>query len=93
MLGPDTDASDGTEAHPHVTMYSRRTCGLCEEARAVIAAERRRTAFRFDEVFIDDDDDLERDYGLRVPVVLVDGVERFEYHVEPGRLRALVASS
>jgi len=78
-----------------VTLYSRRTCGLCEEARTVIEAERRRRAipFDFDEVFIDGDDALERDYGLRVPVVVVGGVERFEYHVDPTLLRAFLDPS
>ena len=66
-----------------VVMYSRRTCGLCDEARAVIEAERAYTPFEFQEVFIDGDDALERDYGLRVPVVEIEGRERFEYHVDP----------
>ena len=75
---------------PAVILYSRRTCGLCDEARAVILAERGRGEFPFDEVFIDCDDALERDFGLRVPVVLVGGVEHFEYHVDPARFRALL---
>ena len=74
---------DGPVAEPLVVMYSRRTCGLCDKARAVILAERERTNFRFDEVFIDGDDALERDYGLRVPVVVVDGRDEFEFEVEP----------
>jgi glutaredoxin len=84
-----TDPADGS-APARVTLYSRRTCGLCDEARAVIEGERRRLAFPFEEVFIDGDDDLERDYGLRVPVILVGGVERFEYHVDPTLLRAFL---
>ena len=73
-----------------VRMFSRRTCHLCDDARAVIEAERSRRAFDFEEVFIDGDDGLERDYGLRVPVVEVGGTEEFEYRVEPARLRELV---
>lgn len=76
---------------PIVRMYSRRTCGLCDEARDVILAQRDRSSFEFEEVFIDGDDSLEREYGLRVPVVEVDGVEEFEFTVEPARLRELVA--
>jgi hypothetical protein len=75
---------------PLVVMYSRRTCGLCDEARSVVLAERERVPFRFDEVFIDGDDGLERDYGLRVPVVEIDGREEFEYEVEPSRFRSIV---
>ena len=71
-------------------MYSRRTCGLCDEARAVVEAERARSGFAFEERFIDGDDRLELDYGLRVPVVLVDGEERFEYRVDPAGLAQLL---
>jgi hypothetical protein len=73
-----------------VVMYSRRRCGLCDKARAVILAEQERVPFRFEELFIDGDDPLEREYGIRVPVILVDGVEEFEIAVEPTRLRSLV---
>jgi len=72
-------------------MYSRRTCGLCDEARAALLAERERGArFAFREILIDGDEGLERAYGLRVPVVEVDGREEFEFHVEPERLRGLL---
>lgn len=64
-------------------MYSRRRCGLCDSAREVILAEAEAVPFSFQEVFIDGDEDLERAYGLRVPVVLIDGAEEFETFVEP----------
>lgn len=76
---------------PKVVMYSRRACGLCDKARAVILAEREGTRFQFQEIFIDGDDELERGYGLRVPVVEVDGAEQFEIAVEPTRLRRLLS--
>jgi len=77
-------------AEHRVLMYSRRTCGLCDEARALVMAERGLFRFGFEEVFIDGDDRLEHEYGLRVPVVLVDGAEEFELTVQPGRLRSLL---
>ena len=72
-------------------MYSRRTCGLCDEARAAIESVRGRVPFAFDEIMIDGDDGLEARYGLRVPVVEVDGREVFEYEVSPEELRRLVS--
>jgi len=75
-----------------VVLYSRRTCGLCDEARAVLLAERSRTPFGLDEVFIDGDEGLERDFGLRIPVVVIDGREEFEFAVDPERLRRLLSS-
>jgi Glutaredoxin-like domain (DUF836) len=86
---------------PNVTvlMYSRSTCHLCDEARAEILAaigsldglSAARVAF--DERIIDGDDDLEREYGLRVPVVEVDGVEEFEYRVDQAALREMLAGT
>jgi hypothetical protein len=73
-------------------MYSRRTCGLCDAARRDILSIREQVAFRFDEVLIDGRDDLELEYGLRVPVVQVDGEEEFEVEVDPARLRALLGA-
>jgi glutaredoxin len=73
-----------------VRMYSRRTCGLCDEAREVIRTVRREVPFEFEEVLIDGDDRLERDYGVRIPVVEVDGREEFEIRVDPEHLRDLV---
>lgn len=73
-------------------MYSRRTCGLCDAARDVILAVREESPFEYEEVLVDGDARLEEDYGLRVPVVLVDGVERFEVEVPADELRALVSA-
>lgn len=72
---------------PTVLMYSRPGCGLCDEARAVILAERARTPFAFEEVDVSGDDALELAFGLRIPVVLVDGEELFEIAVDPARFR------
>jgi hypothetical protein len=73
-----------------VTLVSRRRCGLCDEARAELERVRRRVAFELEEVFIDGDDALERDYGIRVPVVLVDGREAFEIAVDAPELEAML---
>jgi glutaredoxin len=74
-------------------MYSRTTCGLCDEAREVILAARSEREFDYQEVFVDGNQELERAYGVRVPVILVDGVERFELQVEPGRFREVLAGA
>ena len=73
-----------------VRMYSRPGCGLCDEAREVIAAVRARTPFAYEEIDISGDDAIELEYGVRIPVVDVDGQERFEITVDPDELAALV---
>lgn len=72
-------------------MYSRPGCGLCDSAREVIRAERMRTPFDYREVDISGDDTLELEYGIRIPVVLVDGRELFEVRVDARRLAQAVA--
>lgn len=71
-------------------MYSRRRCGLCDEAREEILALREQFRFEYHELFIDGDEALERDYGIRVPVVLVGDREEFEISVDGDRLRGLL---
>jgi len=73
-----------------VRLYSRPGCHLCEDARAVILQVRDRFGFAFEEVDIDGDDALVRDYGIRIPVVDVDGEEAFEISIDAERLAALV---
>ncbi len=73
-----------------VRMYSRPGCGLCDEAREVILAERVRTPFAFEDVDVSGDDALELEYGIRIPVVLVEGVEVFEIRVDPRAFARLI---
>jgi glutaredoxin len=73
-----------------VVLYARPGCHLCDDARAVIEAARAEVAFVFEEVDIESDDALVRDYGLRIPVVAVDGDELFEISVDETALLAAV---
>jgi hypothetical protein len=73
-----------------VVLYSRPGCHLCDAARDVVLAVRERHPFHFEEVDIEGSDDLVRDYGIRIPVVAVDGEEVFEIEVEAPRLVELV---
>jgi glutaredoxin len=73
-----------------VVLYARPGCHLCDEARQVILRVRRRAAFTFDEIDIETDDELVREYGIRIPVVAVDGEERFEIAVDAVELERLV---
>jgi glutaredoxin len=75
-----------------VTLFTRVGCHLCEEAERVLEGERAATPFRLELVDIDRDPELVRRYGVRVPVVAVDGVELFEYEVPTDQLRAWLDS-
>lgn len=56
----------------------------------MLLTERSRSPFELVEVDVAGDDDLERDYGIRVPVVEIDGQDRFEYEVDPVELISIV---
>ncbi|HYX79421.1 MAG TPA: glutaredoxin family protein [Actinomycetota bacterium] len=73
-----------------VVLFSRPGCHLCDVAREVLLEARQRTPFAFEEVDIERDDDLELEYGIRIPVVEVDGEERFEITVDPHQLAELL---
>ena len=73
-----------------VTLYGKPGCHLCDEARAVVARLRAAWDFELREVDITLDPALNRAYAERIPVLAVDGVERFELFVDPDALsRAL----
>jgi hypothetical protein len=73
-----------------VVLYSRAGCHLCDVARDVLLSERSRSPFELVEVDVAGDDELEREYGIRIPVVEIDGEDRFEYEVDPGELISIV---
>ena len=73
-----------------VVLYSRPGCHLCDEARRVIGSVRAVAVFAFEEIDIETDEALIRDYGIRIPVVTVDGEELFEITVDPDVLRSAV---
>jgi glutaredoxin len=71
-----------------VTLYTRVGCHLCEEAERALREEQATTPFRLELVDVDRDSALARRYGVRVPVVAVDGQDLFEYEVPLDLLRA-----
>jgi len=74
-----------------VTLYSAPGCHLCESARRVLDAVREEIPFELEEVDISGDEELERSYRERIPVVAIDGEEAFTYFVQPDALRRRVA--
>ncbi len=68
---------------PRVTLYGKPGCHLCDDARAAVLAVRDARPFDLDEVDVSVDPALNRRYGERIPVVMVNGEELFEYLVDP----------
>ena len=71
-----------------VILYTRTGCHLCEEAERVLREEQPAAGFALELVDIDRDPELARRYGVRVPVLALDGEDLFDYEVPVDLLRA-----
>ena len=69
-----------------ITLYGRPDCHLCDDAQAVLD----RVGEPYDVVDIESDDELFKRYLERIPVVVVDGEEVFEFFVDESTLRRLL---
>jgi glutaredoxin len=72
----------------NVTIMSKPGCHLCEQAAEVIRKVIRVPAI-IDMVDITKNQELLAKYKNDIPVILVDGVERFRHRVDPDKLAAL----
>jgi len=77
---------------PHVIIYSRPGCHLCDEAKAAISAAGCSDQFTLEEVNIESDDELLRKYKYDIPVVTIDGVEAFIHRVSLQDFRERILS-
>lgn len=74
-------------------LYTRAGCHLCDEAKAVLERYRERFDLEIDEVDIDRDAALRAKYDRCVPVVVIDGKERFRGRVNESLLLRLFRQS
>jgi glutaredoxin len=70
-----------------LTLYSRPGCHLCEEMKAVIEKVRAGQPVDLIEVNISGDAELERRYGLEIPVLEIDGKKIAKYRIDERALR------
>ena len=68
---------------PHVEVYSRPGCHLCDEAKDAILKAGCSDQFTLEEVNIESDEELLRKYKYDIPVIMIDGVETFIHRVDP----------
>jgi hypothetical protein len=71
---------------PRLKLITRTGCHLCDEAKVVMDRVTDRTGVAWVERDLTGDLELEREYGDRVPVVLLDGREHGYWRVEEDRL-------
>ncbi|HLU28768.1 MAG TPA: glutaredoxin family protein, partial [Glycomyces sp.] len=70
-----------------LTLLTTKECHLCGRARTDLAAVARETGVGWTEVDVADDAELAREYGDRLPVVLLDGREHGYWEVDVERLK------
>ena len=67
-----------------VIVYSRKQCHLCEVVKETLRRLDGRGLFRWQEIDIDGDPELQRLYNEEVPVVTIDGRKAFKYTMDEG---------
>jgi len=75
-----------------VVVYSRKGCHLCEIVKETLTKLHRHGGFSWQEVDVDSDESLRRQFTDEVPVVFIDGRKAFKYRMdERDFLRKLVS--
>ena len=72
---------------PHVIIYSRPGCHLCDKAKAAIQSAGIDDQFTLEEINIESDDELLRKYKYDIPVVTIDKIEAFIHRLTPQEFR------
>ena len=80
----------GFARFPHVIVYSRPGCHLCDEAKAAILSAGCNDQFVLEEINIESDEELLRKYKYDIPVVTLDGAEVFRHRVNTDEFKRLI---
>jgi glutaredoxin len=77
---------------PKVTLYTRKGCCLCDDAKRVLESAGKLARFELDELDIDSDAGLTRLYNDEVPVIAINGSKAFKYRVTEQELLKKLAA-
>jgi len=75
-----------------VVVYSRKGCHLCEVVKESLTKLSRRGGFTWQEIDVDSDQELRRQYNDQVPVIFIDGHKAFKYHMDEREFLRKLAS-
>jgi len=75
-----------------VVVYSRKGCHLCEVVKESLHKLSRRGGFTWQEIDVDADAALRREFNDQVPVVFIDGLKAFKYHMDEQEFLRKLAS-
>ena len=71
-----------------ITIYGRTGCHLCEEALKVLQTMKIELNFEIEEILIDGNEELEKQYGDKIPVTQIDGVHHDFWRIDPERFKS-----
>ncbi len=84
MTGRPDPAAPYAAAPPAITLYTRPGCHLCEDAVEVL----QRIGAAFAEIDIESSDELHKRYLERIPVLVLDGEELYDFFIDEDDLRS-----
>jgi glutaredoxin len=73
-----------------VTLYGKKECCLCDEAMEVLQKVNASLPFELQKIDISNNPELLEKFGLKIPVIFVDGIQTFKYRVNEGKLRSIL---
>jgi len=88
---PTRDADRHAGPPPHLVLYGRAWCHLCDDMRVALEPLLAGTGAQLDVIDVDSDPTLRARYDERVPVLVCDGVELCHYHLDKPRVLAALA--
>jgi glutaredoxin len=91
-MGGSSSARRRVAVPHHVTLVTRVDCHACEQAESDLRRICGELGVPWSTEDVDADTELRAEYGDRVPVILIDGVEHGYWKVEEDRLRRALAS-
>ena len=74
-----------------IIIYSRPGCHLCDDMKAVVTRVARTIPLSLREIDISTDAALLAEYGLEIPVLLVEGKKAAKYRIGEEELRRVLA--
>jgi glutaredoxin len=83
---------DRTTLTLRLILYSRTGCHLCDEMKATVAQVATAIPLTVEEIDIAQDPELERRYGVEIPVLLIEGTLAAKHRVTAEQLRRIITA-
>lgn len=79
---------ESVKQQARVILYSKPGCHLCEVMKREIALASCDNLYEMEEINIETDPDLLKQYRYDIPVLVINGIERFRHRLSADEFRA-----